>query len=786
MIFPSDFEQRLGFDQIRDRILSSCLGELGKKRGRDMEFLSDAKAILELLHLSQEAKNLQDRGDDFPIGSYADPTPWFDIVAVDGTYLETEDLYSIASAFQMIRAANIFLSNEPENYPALEKLALPPTTGKKIIATLLSKIDDEGRMKDNASPELSRIRKRFREEELKARRAADFIMRQALEKGWSPEGSNPTIRDGRLVIPLLAEHKRKIKGYLVDQSSTGQTVFLEPADVLEANNDLRDLVLDERKEIVRILRELTAFIHQNLEEIQAGYGLLGSLDFLRAKARLARDLNAVLPVLTPAPALRWSNTLHPLLFLAFRNKRPLVPLNISLSGENRFLLVSGPNAGGKSVCLKTVGLIQYMVQCGLLVPMAEESEVGVFDSIFLDIGDQQSMESDLSTYSSHLRNMAHFIHHGGNQSLILMDELGSGTDPNFGGGIAQAILEQLLYRKSWGLATTHYYNLKVFASHFPGIRNASMQFDTEKLVPLFRLEIGQPGSSFALEIARKTGLGDETLRGAERIIGSELIGLETLMKQVAEEKVRLAEREKKVATREQEVAASRQSYDELKEKLETQKKEILNRAKTEAATLLHETNREIEKTIRHIRENKADKQETRKVREGLRELGKKVKPQHTQPAKPELPLIVGDKVRILGGEVTGTVLSAKGNTIVVQFGELRSSVKMDRLVRSDRVESKAGTISRKATSGYISGQGSFSPTLDVRGMRVEEVMPVLTRFMDDSVQFGLSQVSILHGKGEGVLRKVVRDYLKQIKSVSGFRDEHADRGGDGITWVDLF
>ncbi len=784
MVFPSDFEQRLGFDQIRDRIISSCLGELGRNKVRDIHFLSEATAIRNLLVLNYETKDLLEKGDDFPIGPYEDPTPWFEVAAVEGAYLEIENLHSIAKVLQMILAANAFLTKDPENYPALSTLALPPATGKRVSTTLRTKIDEEGKMKDNASPELSRIRKRMREEELKARRAADLIMRQALDKGWSPEGSNPTIRDGRLVIPLLAEHKRKIRGYLVDQSATGQTVFLEPADVLEANNDFRDLVLDERKEIVRLLRELTTFIREHLEEIQAGYSLLGSLDFHRAKARLSRDLNAVLPALTPAPALRWSNARHPLLFLAFRNKRPLVPLTISLTDENRFLLVSGPNAGGKSVCLKTVGLIQHMVQCGLLVPIGEDSEVGVFDSIFLDIGDQQSIESDLSTYSSHLRNMAHFINYGGAQSLVLMDELGSGTDPNFGGGIAQAILGQLLNRKSWGLATTHYYNLKVFASHSAGIRNASMQFDTEKLVPLFQLEIGQPGSSFALEIARKTGLGEETLSEAGRIIGRELIGLETLMKQVAEEKVRLGEREKEVAAREREVAASKERYDDLKQKLDTQKKEILNQAKTEAATLLQETNREIEKTIRHIRENKAEKQETRKVREGLRDLEKKVKPHPSQAAQPEEPLKERDKVRMLGGEVTGTVLSIKGNAAVVQFGELRSSVKVDRLVRSDRAEIKTG-LSHKVNRSYLGGQGAFSPVLDVRGLRVEELMPVLVRFMDDAVQFGLSQVSILHGKGEGVLRKVVRDYLKQIKSVSGFRDEHADRGGDGITWVDL-
>ena len=784
MTFPADFEQRLGFDQIRDRMLGYCLGQLGRKKVSEIRFLTSAEAINTLMALNHEARGILDKEEDFPIRSYEDPTPWLETAAVAGSYLEAESLAAVASTLQMIRTANAFLSNEAEAKPALAKLALPPLLGKSIIDNIRTRIDEEGKVKDNASAELSRIRKRLREEELKARNVANQIMRLAQEKGWCPEGANPTIRDGRLVIPLIAEHKRKIKGYLVDQSATGQTVFLEPADVMEANNDLRDLVLDERKEIVRILLEVTGFVHQRLDEIWELYELLGTLDLHRSKARLSADLKAELPDLVAAPALQWTNARHPLLFLALRKKRPLIPLKISLTDKDRFLLVSGPNAGGKSVCLKTVGLIQYMAQCGMLVPVQPDSRVGIFQSIFLDIGDQQSIESDLSTYSSHLKNMAHFIINGNSESLILMDELGSGTDPNFGGGIAQAILEQLLRRRTWGLATTHFYNLKVFASHFPGIRNASMQFDTEKLAPLFQLEIGQPGSSFALEIAKNIGMPDAALKEAVRIIGSDLIGLETLMKQVAEEKLRIDEREKSVTLREMEVLKVQQAYEALHGKLESQKKDILNSAKAEASTLLQETNREIEKTIRHIRENKAEKQETRKVRQGLRDMEKKVKPLHAKPVLLTGHLKEGDKVRIIGGEVTGTVISVKGSGATVQFGDLRSTVKIDRLTRSDELDVR---LVEKNLSGvnYSGRQAAFSPMLDVRGMRVEELIPLLTRFMDDAIQFGVHEVRILHGKGEGVLRKVVREYLKSLKQVGSFRDEHADRGGDGITLADM-
>lgn len=782
MIFPPDFEQRLGFDQLREKLRANCFGEPGKRKIDDIHFVTQRAEILERLELAQQTLSVRQRGEDFPIGPYADPEAWQQALAVEGTYLETADLASILGALQMVNAANTFLQ-KLEDLPRLRALSLPTTTGKKVVTRLRAVIDEEGKMKDNASAELARVRKQIREEERKARRVADQIMRQALENGWAPVGAHPTIRDGRLVLPIQAEHKRKIKGYLVDQSSTGQTIYLEPADVMEANNDLRDLMLAEQQEIIRILRDVTDYLRSEQEEIRAGFGLLAELDLQRAKAIVANELTATLPALAEGPALTWRNARHPLMHLAWKNKRSLVPLQIDLTETDRFLLVSGPNAGGKSVCLKTVGLIQYMAQCGLLVPMDADSVLGIFDSVFLDIGDQQSIESDLSTYSSHLRNMATFIRQGTSQSLVLMDELGSGTDPNFGGGIAQAILEQLLKQQVWGLATTHYYNLKVFASHTAGIRNASMQFDTQNLAPLYKLEIGQPGSSFALEIAGKTGLPPATLKVAERIIGGELIGLESLVKQVADEKVQLSRREEEISSREAEADVARKKYDALNEKLETQRREILNRAKTEASSLLQETNREIEKTIRHIRENKAERQETSKVRKGLRELQVKVKPHQPKAPRSTEPLKENDKVRLIGGEVTGTILSLKGKNAVVQFGSIRSSVKIERLVRSDAPEvSNANTSSGVR---YTTPLTKFSPQLDVRGMRVEELIPVLTRFMDDAIQLGMSEVSILHGKGEGILRTVVRDYLKRRKQVATFRDEHADRGGAGITVVSL-
>ncbi|NOT77113.1 MAG: endonuclease MutS2 [Cyclobacteriaceae bacterium] len=784
MIYPFDFEARLGFDQIRQRIINYCLGSLGEKRVHDIVFLSDSSQIHKLLQENLELKQILERGEDFPIHNYDDPQTWFETAAIDGNFLESEDLLRIAKALVIIQAARNFLNKNQLKYPALFQLSKPFIAIKRVLEAIQQKIDDEGKVKDNASPALARIRKRLREEEVKIRRVADQIMRQALEQGWTPVGSHPTIRDGRLVIPITVEHKRKIKGYIIDQSSTGQTVYMEPGEVMEANNDLRDLELEERKEIIRILQELTSLIRIDLSEIEDGYEFLGALDFNRAKAKFSQDIEAGLPSIKEFPVIDWKQARHPLLFLSLKNKRPLIPLTIELRDDNRFLLVSGPNAGGKSVCLKTIGLIQYMFQCGFLVSVREDSVMGIFEKMFLDIGDQQSIENDLSTYSSHLKNMDFFIRQSNGSTLVLMDELGSGTDPNFGGGIAQAVLEQLVKNKVWGLATTHYYNLKVFASNFVGMRNAAMLFDTEHLIPLFQLEVGQPGSSFALEIARKTGLSNETLSAAERIIGKDLTGLETLMKEVAEDKQQLAEKEKEIHQRETKLNSTLNHYEELVSKLELQKKEILNTAKAEASTLLQETNREIEKTIRHIRENKAEKQETRKVRQGLKDLEKKVKPHSAAVVKPSGPLVVGDKVRMMGGEVSGTILSLKDKTAVVQFGDLRSTVKIDRLVKSDQLFAKSNQPITRGVELH-QRQSDFSPVLDIRGKRVEEVIPLLTRFMDDAILLSQSQVKILHGKGEGVLRKVAREYLKKLKGVESFSDEHADRGGDGMTLVVL-
>lgn len=786
MIYPDDFEHKIGFDQIRAKLKAYCLSSLGTTNVEAIEFSSEFQTVQSLLLQCDEFKQLLAKGEQFPASHYYDPTELYPTISIEDNFIEEDSFRLLLLSFHTILEATDFLEKNRENYPNLFQLSSNVKLSKQLVQSIQSKFDESGHLRDQASPELARIRKSLRDEEGKVRRLTEQLFRQASSQGWVPEGASPTIREGRLVIPILAEHKRKLRGLILDESATGQTIYMEPSEVLDANNEIRDLFFAERREIIKVLKVLTTLLRQHLSEIQKAYVFLGQIDLIRSKAKLALELDADLPELNANPILLWTQARHPLLFLSLKGKKKVVPLDIELTDQDPFLLVSGPNAGGKSVCLKTVGLIQYMCQCGLLVPLYNRSRMGIFKNIFIDIGDQQSMENDLSTYSSHLKNMGYFLNSSNHHTLVLLDELGSGTDPNFGGGIAEAILSGLVDKKVWGVATTHYYNLKLFAEKRGGVRNGSMRFDTKQLEPLFTLEIGKPGSSFALEIARKSKLPDGVLQRAEQLIGGELIGLETLMKSVAEEKQQLEKKQRDFQFNEQKLAQELNRYQALSNELELRKKEILNRAKTEAAYLLKETNREIEKTIRHIQENKAEKKETRKVRAGLNELATKVQPEKTVKLTNDVTLKVGDRVRMIGQEVTGTLLSIKGNATVVQFGNLQSHLKLSQLVRSDLVD--AGQSAKRARSfgiNVLEKQSFFESTLDVRGKRVEEVGAILDQFLDDAILLGQGELKILHGKGEGVLRKVIREQLKRTKQVASFKDEHVDRGGDGITLVVL-
>lgn len=786
MIYPESFEQKLGFDQIRIKLKSYCHSPAAESWVDNISFCTDAELIKTLLQQNLEFSQILEKGESFPSRYFFDPAEWLHKISVEGDWLEAEDFLNLAYSLETIIASKAFLVKSAEIYPALFRLTQPVSITTPLAQSIFLKIDDKAAIRDTASVELNRIRKKIRDEQGRLRKLADQVFRMAVGENWVPEGALPTIRDGRVVIPIQAEHKRKLKGFILDESATGQTVFLEPAEMLDANNEIRDLEHAEKREVIRILRELTDEFRKQLPALADAYRFLAQIDFIRAKAKFSFEINADLPILDDKPEMAWYNAKHPLLYLSSKGKREVVPLSIELNTQDRMLLVSGPNAGGKSVCLKTVGLLQYMVQCGLLIPASDRSRVGIFHDIFLDIGDQQSIENDLSTYSSHLRNMNVFIQSATDKSLVLMDELGSGTDPDFGGAIAQAILDTILRKKAWGIATTHYYNLKLFAGQHPGIRNAAMRFDDKNLIPLYILDIGKPGSSFALEIARKTGLPQPTIEEAEKLVGKDLAGFETLVRSLERERQELSEKVKRLEAQDADLKQSLAKYQMLYTDLEARKKDIISKAKEDASNLLKETNREIEKTIRHIKENKAEKKETIKVRRNLETLTQKVGEAPKNEKRAAEIVKVGDRVRIIGQEGNGIILTVQGKNAVVQFGAMKSVVKLDKLEKiTVPLEKDFVTKLRSVGINVHEKRANFSSTLDIRGKRVDEVISILDQFLDTAILLGQGELKILHGKGEGVLRKVVRDHLKGFKEVASLKDEHVEHGGAGITVVVL-
>lgn len=784
MIYPPTFEQRIGFDTIRDKLKAYCLSAMGMQWVDDMAFTHHENDVRVALLRTDEFKNIWQQDAPFPSQHFYDARDWLQKIRLEGNWLEAEHFLMLARSLETIQSARKFLEKHANVFPTLYALAQPVKVSDDLAKAVYAVVNDNAQVKDHASPELSSIRRRLREERMRLRKVADQIFKNAVEEKWVPEGAGPTIRDGRVVIPLHAEHKRRLKGFIHDESATGQTVFIEPAAMLEINNEIRDLEHAEAREVIRILRDLTSAFRTHLPELEAAFNFLSHLDFIRAKAKFALEIDAHLPVLVSKPGLKWHKARHPLLFLSLKGKRDVVPLDIQLSEEKRMLLISGPNAGGKSVSLKTVGLLQYMVQCGMLIPAMESSQFGLFEHLFLDIGDQQSIENDLSTYSSHLKNMNVFIREANSSSLVLIDELGSGTDPDFGGAIAQTILEELLKRNAWCIATTHYYNLKIFAGQTAGVENAAMRFDETQMAPLYQLETGKPGSSFALEIARKIGLPAHLVERAETLVGKELSDLEDIVRTLDQEKNELIMRTTSLEEKERKLSAELSKYEHLSSELEAKKKAILTKAKEEAASLLRNTNKEIEKTIRHIRENRAEKKETRKVRKNLEGLNEILQQEDVQAPLPG-PILSGDRVRLIGQDSVGTVLGIQGKQAQVQFGEINSLIKLDKL---EKVSGTAAREEKRAVSTRLNlheKRAVFNDTLDVRGKRAEEVIPLLQQFLDTAILLGQGELRIVHGKGEGILRKVVREELRHFGQVASVQDEHADRGGDGVTLVVL-
>ncbi|MFA0962794.1 endonuclease MutS2 [Roseivirga sp. BDSF3-8] len=798
MLYPENLEDKIGFDKIRNLLRERCLSGPGRTFVDKMRFSDDAGQVDKLVSQTEEFRQILASEEPFPASHYLDTSTILDKSRAEGAYLDTEEFYDLKRSLETILRIHEFFRRFPESYPLLHDLSGMVTLDKSLLKKIEEKIDEKGQLRNNASRELQNIRQRMQQEQVRARRLLDSMMRSARGEGYTPEDATLTVRGGRLVIPVLAEHKRRIKGFIHDESATGQTVYLEPAEVLEINNDIRDLEYQERREIIRILRALTDEVRPNIQPLKRAYHFLGMIDFIRAKAILAGDLEATRPESVKHTHVEWYGARHPLLFLAHQAAgKPVVPLHITLNKQQRIILISGPNAGGKSVTLKTVGLVQYMWQCGMLVPVDGHSKMGTFKSLFIDIGDEQSIENDLSTYSSHLTNMRKFLTLADKRSLFLIDEFGTGTEPQFGGAIAEAILEEMNQLKAYGVITTHYSNLKKYGEDHPGIVNAAMQFDLDDLEPLYELEIGKPGSSYALEIARKIGLPGPVLKKARTLVGIEQVRYDRLLNRLEEEKRKYNKLTKGAEKEKERLESSAREYESLREFLDEERKKIIQEAKADAKRLLKETNQRIENTIREIREQGAEKLKTRELRKELEEYGEEIAPEEAPRPKPKPkeevqvidgPINPGDYVRLKGQEVTGEVLALAGKDAEIRIGGLKSKVKLKRLEKiSKRTFKKSTDRSSSPSKGLdlTEKRAHFKSDLDLRGKRGEEAMGELERFMDTALILGEREVRIVHGKGDGILKDLVRNQLRQQRHVQSVRDEHPERGGAGVTIVEM-
>ena len=831
MIYPQNFEQKIGFDQIRQLLKDKCLSTLGEERVNEMNFSDHFEEVDELLNQVAEFVRIIQEEDNFPDQFFFDVRPSLKRIRIEGMYMDEQELFDLRRSLETIRDIVRFLQRNDEEesdcpYPSLKKLAGDITVFPQLITKIDGILNKYGKIKDNASTELSRIRRELANTMGSISRSLNSILRNAQSEGYVDKDVAPTMRDGRLVIPVAPGLKRKIKGIVHDESASGKTVFIEPAEVVEANNRIRELEGDERREIIRILTEFSNTLRPSIPEILQSYEFLAEIDFIRAKSHFAIQTNSIKPSLENEQLLDWTMAVHPLLQLSLaKHGKKVVPLDIELNLKQRILIISGPNAGGKSVCLKTVGLLQYMLQCGMLVPMHERSHVGLFGSIFIDIGDEQSIEDDLSTYSSHLTNMKIMMKNCNERSLILIDEFGGGTEPQIGGAIAEAVLKRFNIKGTFGVITTHYQNLKHFAEDHEGVVNGAMLYDRHLMQALFQLQIGNPGSSFAVEIARKIGLPEDVIADASEIVGSEYINADKYLQDIVRDKRYWEGKRQTIRQREKHMEETIARYQAEMEELQKSRKEIIRQAKEEAERLLQESNARIENTIRTIKEAQAEKEKTRLVRQELADFResidnltskeqedkiarkmeklkekqnrKKEKKQNGTKEQPAVqqtpkatPITEGCPGRIKGQSSVGEVLEINGKNAVVAFGSIKTTVKTERLERSNAVpqkqeSAKSSFVSNQTQDSMYEKKLNFKQDIDVRGMRGDEALQAVTYFVDDAILVGMSRVRILHGTGTGILRTLIRQYLQTIPGVRHFADEHIQLGGAGITVVDL-
>lgn len=788
MLYPENCQERLGFNDIKQLVHQHCLSTMGQTLVQKMQVMTKHDQISKFLRQTYEFKSILVNQEPLQISTFFDIKSLAEKIRVEGTYLMEEELFQIYSSLQTVFSVIRFFDERKDVYPSLEALFEHLQIEKNILKKIETVIDAKGKMKPNASAELQEITSAIAKGEQEVRKKMDAIYKMAVGKNWVADGSL-TIRDGRMCIPVLAENKRKLKGFIHDESASGQTVYLEPEEVFTLNNKLRDLEFDRRREIIKILIALTTELRPYTPLLLSYHGFLTKLDFVRAKALFAIDIDATMPSVIKEAKTKLTNAKHPLLLLSFAaDKKTVVPLNIQINEHLRIVLVSGPNAGGKSVCMKTVGLLQMMLQAGLLVPVDESSEMGIFDQIFADIGDDQSIESDLSTYSAHLTKMRYFVAHASPKTLVLIDEFGTGTDPQFGGPMAEAVLEVLNNKKVRGVITTHYSNLKLFAGNTGGLENASMLFDNSKMKPLYILDVGKPGSSYAFEIAQNIGLQPEVLTLArlktgdnQNSVDSLLVNLEREKRQIHETKITLANQQNKVKNL---VAEN----ERLKLYLEENKKTLIKEAKLEAQNIVREANKLVENTIAEIKEKQADKVVTKELRQNLQKsiVKNEVKEERKPIVKIDQTAIeIGDWVQLVNTETSGQVLEINRDNLVLALGDLRSVVKKNRVQKISNKQAKKAVQSNSFTGRISEAISTFRPELDLRGMRGENALQEVENYLDKAVMLGFPSIKLIHGKGDGILRKLIREYLKKYKEVTRVEDEHADRGGDGITYVYL-
>ncbi len=802
MLYPKNFEEKIGFDKIRELLKEECSGTLGQSFVDKIRFSDNYEVILKLLRQTDEFIKIIQAGEPFPNSYFLDVTTSLDKARIENTFLMEEEFQDLKMSLGTFFKCIEFLEKKDEKlFPTLKELCNNLHIDKTLLKEIEKIIDDRGKVRNNASPELQRIRASMLEAQNSARKKLEAILKSLKGQNLVNEDTSLTIREGRMVIPLAVEYKRRIKGFVHDTSSSGQTVYIEPEEVLEINNEIRELEYEERREIVRILIALTDKIRPYVPDLKRAYAFLGIIDFIRAKAQFSLKIGANFPDLVKKPALDWHNAKHPLLFLNFQKQgKNVVPLNIRLDEKNRILLISGPNAGGKSVCLKTVGLLQYMLQCGLLIPATEGAKCGVFENLFIDIGDEQSIENDLSTYSSHLKNMKHFTLFANEKTLCLIDEFGTGTEPQLGGAIAEAILEDLNEKKVYGVITTHYANLKVFAENTEGVINGAMRYDVKQLEPLFELEIGTPGSSFALEIAQKIGLPRSITQSARQKVGKDKIDMEKLLTELELDRKFYREKNKELQETQKQLDKTLKEYEKLKNFLENHRKQLMNEAKAQAKNLLKEANQKIEGVIKEIKENQAEKEKTKTVRKELDEYKESLIPETVMIDREEDnpneeveeiggSIEVGDFVKLKDQNAVGEVLAIRNKDVTVSIGDLKSTIKLNRLVKIKRKvyeQATKKTVAPAYTSmDMIEKMQNFSSRLDVRGDRAEEALAKVATLIDEAIYLNQHELYIVHGKGDGILRNLIREHLRNYKEVASLQDEHADRGGAGVTIVKL-